>query len=748
MASDAATGRVIALIPDNPRAFTVPGGDPVREMHCTLAYLGEDLTGLDSKVLDGLREQVQRLAARTTPITTRVLGAAVWNRDGGPDGDTDPATVTQLTGTLELHQAHLRACDVARETLGSALFPSQHQPYVPHVTAGYGLPETVLPTAKGEHTFSTLRLAVADKTYDYPLSQQLDSSYTAKGTQEMADATTVQEGEPEVTIKDGKLDLHWPCLVIEGMRTGDGRFIPYGKLGARGLPLPVAGQVTNDEGHKGAEVFGKITKLERHEGPTVISKETGKPFPEGTAVWEAWGEGNADSKPGQLAADEYLTGNSADIADATVEEELADGRPQANLVGGKIGGTTLVPIPAFADGFVEVNGKAAVRKPALEAVAASAWTVMDPEPPPVTASADRELPPLAWFTDPQLPELTPLTRDGQHVYGHIADWNRPHISYGGRQVFAERSRADYRFFNTGAYQAVDEAGNEKTVAVGRLTIGGGHANTALDHKTAVRLYDDEATAWAYVQAGEDQFGIWVNGVIKDGVDDLTVRKALAHPASGDWRPIDGHLELVAAHCVNTAGIPVVRARVASGRVVALVAAGYVPPSSTNPDVLAEHVAELTAEKTVRAFFDELETRREQEQLTLQLQQLDLVDELADTPDIDVELTPDVLAWVDHLAADNTGLPDLVEELARRNWVAKAGGLPKFVKRIQRHLEAKGMTESHAIATAINVIKKMCANPGDRLNFPGSQKKVNPASIAQACAAFARWEAMKAKARAD
>lgn len=79
-----------------------------------------------------------------------------------------------------------------------------------------------------------------------------------------------------------------------------------------------------------------------------------------------------------------------------------------------------------------------------------------------------------------------------------------------------------------------------------------------------------------------------------------------------------------------------------------------------------------------------------------------------------------------------------------NWVEKTGGLPQYIKRIATHLRAKGMTESHAIATAVNAAKKMCAT-GD-VNFPGRQN-VNPGSRAEACAAVASWEAKKAASRA-
>jgi hypothetical protein len=55
-----------------------------------------------------------------------------------------------------------------------------------------------------------------------------------------------------------------------------------------------------------------------------------------------------------------------------------------------------------------------------------------------------------------------------------------------------------------------------------------------------------------------------------------------------------------------------------------------------------------------------------------------------------------------------------------------------------------MPISQAIATAVNAAKKMCST-GD-LNWPGLQQ-VNPGSRAEACAAVARWTAMKASARA-
>lgn len=82
---------------------------------------------------------------------------------------------------------------------------------------------------------------------------------------------------------------------------------------------------------------------------------------------------------------------------------------------------------------------------------------------------------------------------------------------------------------------------------------------------------------------------------------------------------------------------------------------------------------------------------------------------------------------------------------RKNWVEEQGGLPNYIERIAKHLVAKGMSVGEAVATAVNASKKMCAT-GD-LNWPGLQN-VNPGSRAEACAAVAHWEAMKAAAKAS
>lgn len=186
-------------------------------------------------------------------------------------------------------------------------------------------------------------------------------------------------------------------------------------------------------------------------------------------------------------------------------------------------------------------------------------------------------PPIDWFRDPQLDGPTPVTVTPEgRVFGHIATWETAHVGFPGKNVRPPRSRADYGYFNTGVVEA-DDAGTPVDVSAGRLTLDTGHASLTSDATEAAAHYDHTGTVVANVTAGEDAHGIWFSGAVAPGVDDLKRHKLKSSSVSGDWRPIDGSLELVAALMVNSGGFPIPRARVASAAELApLVAAGIVP----------------------------------------------------------------------------------------------------------------------------------------------------------------------------
>lgn len=205
------------------------------------------------------------------------------------------------------------------------------------------------------------------------------------------------------------------------------------------------------------------------------------------------------------------------------------------------------------------------------------------------ASAPR-IAPADWFRDPQLTGPTALEIDLEtgHVYGHLATWGVCHIGIPGTCTTAPHSKSDYAHFRTGL--AYDDDGGKHPV--GQITLATGHAPIRATAQAAAAHYDNTGSAVADVAAGEDQYGIWVNGTLRDGVDEKLARTLAAASLSGDWRTIGGNLELVGALAVNIPGFGIPRNALAASALgqSSLVAAGIVE----HDDALV--AAALTAEE--------------------------------------------------------------------------------------------------------------------------------------------------------
>src|SRR5699024_392797 len=233
-------------------------------------------------------------------------------------------------------------------------------------------------------------------------------------------------------------------------------------------------------------------------------------------------------------------------------------------------GATLMAKPAFAE------AKIALGEPAEDAGNEEEDNAL------VAAAAVAVRHDAAMFTNPQLAGPTPLTVDGDHVYGHLALWGTEHMSFPGKGVQPPRSNTNYSLFHTSQLET-----DEGAISVGRLTVGTGHATARDDVHAAAEHYDTTGTTWAFVKAGEDKHGIWVSGVVNPDAEAAQVRAGAAAPLSGDWRRVGNNLELVAALSVNTPGFPVPRAfqneRTES---LSLVAAGVAPRLSKYDQMVA------------------------------------------------------------------------------------------------------------------------------------------------------------------
>lgn len=373
-----------------------------------------------------------------------------------------------------------------------------------------------------------------------------------------------------------------PLVIPEGVETGDGRKFKEGAITMRDLPLPLLWQIKTGSGHDGSVVVGRIDTMERIEG----------------GIGNAYGyfdTGEYGREAQRLVERGFLRGISADLDNFEGEEEAASEADEKKVGGDKmtitkarIMAVTLVPKPAFQECYIEMADDAPVEE---ETVIPDGIYVEDVDPIEASAlvacgmvaGAIPVTPPASWFENPRLTKPTPLTVDDEgRVFGHIASWDMDHIglAYGTRPP---KSRSNYAYFHTGVVRT-DEGTD---IPVGQLTLAGGHASLELSAADAVRHYDDTASAIADVHAGEDAYGIWVAGALRPGTQPEQIRALRASAPSGDWRPIKGRLELVAVCQVNVPGFPVARARVASGAVMALVAAGASTLAKMKDDPFAE-----------------------------------------------------------------------------------------------------------------------------------------------------------------
>jgi hypothetical protein len=409
-----------------------------------------------------------------------------------------------------------------------------------------------------------------------------------------------------------------PLLIPENVESGDGRKFKKGSIQMRDLPLPLLWQIKTANGHDGSVVVGKIERLER------TDRGLGNAY------------GVLDSGPyaqevERLIKNGFIRGISADMDQFEATEEQEDFSDSENMEAGKKGNkkdkeiskskisinkarvmaATIVPKPAFQECFISlidenplpykedtvipdgiyVDDADVADAQALVACGIVAGVI------PVT-------PPAEWFNNPKLKQPTPLTVDDMgRVYGHIAAWNVDHIgmAYGTKPP---RSRSNYSYFHTGVVRT--DAGTD--VPVGQLTLAGGHASLEASAMDAVKHYDDTGSAIADVHAGEDAYGIWVSGALRPSASPEQIRALRASAPSGDWRPIRGGLELVAVCQVNVPGFPIARARVASGAVMALVAAGAATLAKMKADPIAEMSARIEKLEKFATPKEELQAR--------------------------------------------------------------------------------------------------------------------------------------------
>lgn len=154
-----ATGGMIALLPraGDAEALTVTGGEPADELHLTLVNFGTGVTGSDVELAGRLRELMTRWSAE---VKANMFGHATFS-----PGAAGECAVYLAGDSPELVDLRSAVIDVAAQVYP---VPPQHDPWIPHVTAKYGVLDGAL-TFTGPVVFDRIRLRWSGHTTDFPL---------------------------------------------------------------------------------------------------------------------------------------------------------------------------------------------------------------------------------------------------------------------------------------------------------------------------------------------------------------------------------------------------------------------------------------------------------------------------------------------------------------------------------------------------------------------------------------------------
>jgi hypothetical protein len=196
----------------------------------------------------------------------------------------------------------------------------------------------------------------------------------------------------------------------------------------------------------------------------------------------------------------------------------------------------------------------------------------------MTAAAVAPLkPPREWFDTPEPDHPEPLTieADGR-VHGHLALWDACHTGFLNGPlsecVKAKPSKSDYQGFHLGQIETAEG----EMVPVGKIVYGGPHASLTAGLLEARTHYDRTSSVGAFVRARDGKHGIYLTGAARSDISPEGLRDMRANPPSGDWRGMNGWLELIGALAVGVPGFQTPQvALTASGEgVEALILPGY------------------------------------------------------------------------------------------------------------------------------------------------------------------------------
>lgn len=430
------------------------------------------------------------------------------------------------------------------------------------ITAAAGrLSQTQIPAADKDRVRATLTrwYSKAQKQYDDPSIEAPFAAIVAAVTITIDD----EDGEMAEGYDDGEMggmaETAWQgILCVEGTQTEDGRLLAAGALSWRDCPLSLG--VLFDTPHSygdASPVCGRIDAIWR-DGSNIMARGIINADEIGCRVAELVGNLSLRGISVDLMVRGYRlepavppVGTNDVPDDGDGDEDRAEQIVEADnmifvVTDGVIGGATLCPVQAVAAAKISLVASNGGVWLAEESLVASAMAPTSP--------------PLDWFTTAEPPGLMPLTvTDDGRVFGHLAAWNSCHTGFSDVCTRAPRSASSYAYFHVGELDTADG----KRVSVGKLMVAktgrsGKHAPLDVSRLEAAKHYDDNTAVGAYIRVIDGKHGPWAAGVIRPGLEPEGIAQLKANPPSGDWRRVNGSLELIAALAVPVPGFPVPR----------------------------------------------------------------------------------------------------------------------------------------------------------------------------------------------
>lgn len=169
-------------------------------------------------------------------------------------------------------------------------------------------------------------------------------------------------------------------------------------------------------------------------------------------------------------------------------------------------------------------------------------------------------PPADWFSLEPMDHPVPFTvYPNGRCYGLIAQFGTCHIGNRNKCVDVPRSSNNYGYFRNKNTLSAEGT----MIATGPIIMDTVHPSLKLRASDAQAFYAHNGCAVADVALYENEFGIVACGAARPDSSPEEMRRFRGSSISGDWRKINGKLELVGALSVNVPGFPI-EALVASG----------------------------------------------------------------------------------------------------------------------------------------------------------------------------------------